>query len=82
MKKSTRSNDGLNCGVVIYDEVEQNLRETLRTNIEARREYFTPIINGAGKGIQLIGGIDWSSGKDWSVIVRNPRLLTEEKERK
>ncbi len=23
--KKTRSNDGLNCGVVIYDEVEQNL---------------------------------------------------------
>ncbi|WP_242242707.1 hypothetical protein [Bacillus cereus group sp. BfR-BA-01309] len=79
MGKSTRSNDGLNCGVVIYDEVEQNLRETLWTNAEARREYFTPIINGAGDDIQLIGGIDWSSGKDWSVIVRNPRLLTKER---
>ncbi|MCU5667275.1 hypothetical protein OCB72_21525 [Bacillus cereus] len=79
MKKSAGSIDGLNCGSVIYDEVEQNLRETLQANAEARREYFTPIISGAGDGIQLIGGIDWSSGKDWSVIVRNPRLLTEEK---
>ncbi|MEK4617692.1 hypothetical protein NYE71_16485 [Bacillus sp. FSL K6-0273] len=82
MGKSTGSIDGLNCGSVIYDEVEQSLRETLWTNAEARREYFTPIINGAGNDIQLIGGIDWGSGKDWSVIIRNPRLLTEEKKRK
>ncbi|MDZ4410764.1 hypothetical protein ORM92_12210 [Bacillus cereus] len=54
----------------------------MRTNAEARREYFNPIINGAGNDIQSIGGIDWSSGKHWSVIGRNPRLLTEEKKRK
>ncbi|KXY16183.1 MULTISPECIES: hypothetical protein [Bacillus cereus group] len=82
MKKNTKDVDGLNCGSVIYDEVEQNLRERLGSDAEARREFYSPIINGAGDGIQLIGGIDWSSGKDWSVIVRNPRLLTEEKKRK
>ncbi|PFR79177.1 hypothetical protein COK40_02495 [Bacillus cereus] len=82
MKKNTKDVDGLICGSVIYDEVEQNLRERLESDAEARREFYSPIINGAGDGIQLIGGIDWSSGKDWSVIVRNPRMLTEEKERK
>ncbi|MGU3355125.1 hypothetical protein ACLBWW_25970 [Bacillus sp. M5A3_1b] len=82
MGKSTGSIDGLNCGSIIYDEVEQNLRETLGIDAKARREFYSPIINGAGDDIQLIGGIDWSSGKDWSVIIRNPRLLTKEKKRK
>ncbi|MGH0951533.1 hypothetical protein [Bacillus mycoides] len=84
MIKSTRSIDGLNGGSVIYDEVEQNLRETLGSCAEARQTFFSPIINGAGDDIQLIGGIDFSSGEDWSskVRVRNPRLLNKEKNRK
>ncbi|MDF9519682.1 hypothetical protein P5815_03730 [Bacillus cereus] len=82
MKKSVGSINGVNCGSVIYDEVEQNLREILVSDAEARREFYSPIINGAGDDIELIGGIDWSSGKDWSVIVTNPRLLTEEKKRR
>ncbi|SPT88440.1 Uncharacterised protein [Bacillus cereus] len=64
MMESTRSIDGLNCGSVIYDEVEQNLRETLESDAKARQEFFAPIINGRGNDIQLIGGIDFSSGED------------------
>ncbi|ACK91980.1 hypothetical protein FT641_21230 [Bacillus paranthracis] len=79
MRKITGSIDGLNCGSVIYDEVEQNLRETLESDTEARQAFLSPIIKGAGDDIQLIGGIDWSSGKDWSVIVRHPRLLAKKK---
>ncbi|PEW64341.1 hypothetical protein CN448_27420 [Bacillus cereus] len=82
MKKSTGSINGVNCGSVIYDEVGQNLRVILVSDAEARREFYSPIINGAGDDIQLIGGIDWSSGKDWSVIVTNPRLLTQEKKKR
>ncbi|CUB12492.1 hypothetical protein BN2127_JRS1_04279 [Bacillus cereus] len=51
----------------------------MRTNAEARREYFAPIINGAGNDIQLVGGIDWGSGEDWSAIIGNPRLLNEKR---
>ncbi|MBP3967721.1 hypothetical protein KAF80_01500 [Bacillus sp. WL1] len=79
MGKNTGSVEGLKCGSVIYDEVEQNLRETLKSDTEARRAFHSLIIKGAGEDIQLIGGIDWSSSKDWSVIVRHPRLLTKEK---
>jgi len=80
MGKITGSINGLNCSSVIYDEVEQNLRETLESDTEARQAFLSPIIKGAGEDdIQLIGGIDWSSGKDWSVIVRHPSLLTKEK---
>ncbi|PGQ11984.1 hypothetical protein COA08_01415 [Bacillus cereus] len=82
MGKNTGSIDGLNCGLVIYDEVEQNLRETSESDAEARQTFLSPIINGARNDTKLIGGIDWSSGKDWSVIVRHPRLLTEQKKRK
>lgn len=84
MKKSIGSIDGLNCGAVIYDEVEQNLRETLESDAKARQEFFAPIINRMGNDIQLIGGIDFSSGEDWSseVTVRNPRLLNKEEKRK
>ncbi|PHC80409.1 hypothetical protein COF42_30040 [Bacillus wiedmannii] len=84
MKKSTGSIEGLNCGSVIYDEVEQNLRETLESDAKARQEFFAPLINGIGNDIQLIGGIDFSSGEDWSaeVTVRNPRLLNKEEKRK
>ncbi|SEG79346.1 hypothetical protein SAMN04487919_1278 [Bacillus sp. ok061] len=83
MKKSTKDVDGVNCGVVIYDEVEQNLRETLGNCVEARQAFFAPIFNGAGNDIQIIG-IDFSAGEDWSakVRVRNPRLLNKEKESK
>ncbi|MBJ8025397.1 hypothetical protein [Bacillus cereus] len=83
MKKNTKDVDGVNCAVVIYDEVEQNLRETVGNCVEARQAFFTPIFNGAGNDIQIIG-IDFSSGEDWSakVRIRNRRLLNKENERK
>ncbi|MGR5866423.1 hypothetical protein ACT7DZ_28695 [Bacillus cereus] len=44
MIKSTRSIDGLNGGSVIYDEVEQNLRETLGSCAEARQTFFLQLL--------------------------------------
>lgn len=39
-RESIGSIDGLNCSSVIYDEVEQSLRETLGSESEARQEFF------------------------------------------
>ncbi|WP_225989812.1 hypothetical protein [Bacillus cereus] len=39
-RESIGSIDGLNCSSVIYDEVEQILRETLGSEAEARQEFF------------------------------------------
>ncbi|MDA2329449.1 hypothetical protein [Bacillus cereus] len=82
MKNSTRNDDGLNFGLVIYNEVEQNLQDTLGNDNEARQAFYVSIINGRGSDIQMVGGVDFSVWNKDLTIAANPILLAKRKDQK
>ncbi|TBX86169.1 hypothetical protein E0M29_23655 [Bacillus cereus] len=80
-QKTMKNIEGLSCGIIFFDEAEQDLAETLRDRIVTGKSLDSKIIENIRRDIKLMGGIDWAEQDKDITYAANPKLLVENEKR-